>query len=139
MAEQNGHGKSADGNGLLHQSQEQGKRGNGRGERTPEGTAGSDYRFPASAKVYVQGSLYPDVRVPMREITLTPTRGINEGPVEENPPLRVYDTSGSYTDPNISIDVREGLPCLREPWIRNRKGVSYTETEPTYRPVAGHS
>ena len=113
--------------------------GNGRAERIPGSALESDYRFPASKKVYVPGTLFPDVRVPMREIALTPTRGIGGGPAEENPPLRVYDTSGPYTDPTVAIDIRQGLPRLREPWIRSRPGATYEEVEPSYRPVAGHS
>ena len=50
----------------------------------------------------------------MREIRLSPTRGHNGAPAEENPPLRVYDTSGPYTDPQVTTDVRQGLPRLRE-------------------------
>lgn len=73
--------------------------------------------FPRSRKVYIEGSR-PDIRVPMREITLddTPTA---QGP-EKNPPLYVYDTSGPYTDPEAQIDVRKGLPALRESWIEER-------------------
>ena len=73
--------------------------------------------FPQSRKVYIEGSR-PDIRVPMREITLadTPTAA---GP-EKNPPLYVYDTSGLYTDPEASIDVRKGLPPLRDAWIEER-------------------
>ena len=73
--------------------------------------------FPHSKKIYVQGSR-PDIRVPMREITLddTPT----EFGGEQNPPVRVYDTSGPYTDPAIKIDVRLGLPDIRTPWILER-------------------
>ncbi|MCD8513157.1 MAG: phosphomethylpyrimidine synthase ThiC [Nitrincola sp.] len=73
--------------------------------------------FPRSRKVYIEGSR-PDIRVPMREITLddTPTA---QGP-EKNPPLYVYDTSGPYTDPEAQIDVRKGLPALREGWIEER-------------------
>ncbi len=73
--------------------------------------------FPSSRKVYIEGSR-PDIRVPMREITLddTPTA---QGP-EKNPPLYVYDTSGPYTDPEAQIDVRKGLPALREGWIEER-------------------
>jgi phosphomethylpyrimidine synthase len=117
---------------------------NRRGERVPETataavTPGSEYRFPASRKVYVQGSRYADVRVPMREISLHPTRGINGGASEANPPLRVYDTSGVYTDPAVTVDIRQGLPRLREHWIENRVGVSYTVAAPRYQPVAGHS
>jgi phosphomethylpyrimidine synthase len=76
--------------------------------------------FPASRKVYLQGSR-PDIRVPQREIQLTPSTGPN-GP-EPNPPLRVYDTSGPYTDPAVPIDVRRGLPPLRRAWILERGDV----------------
>ena len=64
--------------------------------------------FPNSQKVYVEGS-QPGVRVGMREITLSDTfiGGTDENPVyESNEPLRVYDTSGPYTDPNFELDVR---------------------------------
>ncbi len=78
--------------------------------------------FPASRKVYAEGSR-PDIRVPMREISLTPTplQGRDGQPrLEPNPPLRVYDTSGPYTDPAVAIDIRQGLPLVREAWIRER-------------------
>jgi phosphomethylpyrimidine synthase len=73
--------------------------------------------FPSSRKVYVAGSR-PDIRVPMREITLsdTPARPGSEG----NPPVTVYDTSGPYTDPGATIDLRRGLPELRARWIDER-------------------
>lgn len=73
--------------------------------------------FAASEKVYIQGSR-PDIRVPMRKVSQsdTPTaRGL-----EKNPPVYVYDTSGPYTDPAISVDLRLGLPALRERWIEQR-------------------
>ncbi len=73
--------------------------------------------LPNSQKVYVQGSR-PDLCVPMREITQadTPT---TQG-VEKNPPIYVYDTSGPYTDPKATIDIRSGLPPMREKWIEER-------------------
>lgn len=74
--------------------------------------------FPGSRKVYVSGSR-PDIRVPMREISLSPSEGIN-GPVP-NPPLRVYDTSGDYTADDYIADIRKGLPPLRQNWIAERK------------------
>ncbi|GAA0530288.1 phosphomethylpyrimidine synthase ThiC [Chitinophaga japonensis] len=79
--------------------------------------------FPASGKVYVQGKLH-DIRVAMRRITLTPTRlhGKN-GDTVDNAPVVVYDTSGPYTDPSVPIDVRQGLPRLRQSWILDRKDV----------------
>ncbi len=73
--------------------------------------------LPNSTKVYVEGSR-PDIRVPMREITQSDTPA-SFGP-EKNPPIYVYDTSGPYTDPSVKIDVRCGLPPLRDRWIIER-------------------
>jgi phosphomethylpyrimidine synthase len=76
--------------------------------------------FAASRKVYVEGSL-PGVRVPMREISLTATHSVNGHDGTPNPPVTVYDTSGPYTDPQVTIDVRAGLPPLRRAWIDSRQ------------------
>ncbi|WP_100331108.1 phosphomethylpyrimidine synthase ThiC [Bacillus xiapuensis] len=73
--------------------------------------------FPASKKVYVQGERF-DIRVPFREISLSPT--VTARGEEENPPVRVYDTSGPYTDPQANINIKAGLPPLRKQWIMNR-------------------
>ena len=73
--------------------------------------------LPASNKVYIEGSR-PDIRVPFREISLTDTPTGLGG--EHNLPLRVYDTSGVYTDPNVSIDLNKGLPWVRQTWIEER-------------------
>lgn len=73
--------------------------------------------FPRSQKIYVQGSR-PDIRVPMREISLDVTPTDFGG--EINAPVTVYDTSGPYTDPNVSIDVRNGLADVRSAWIEDR-------------------
>ncbi len=78
--------------------------------------------FPASTKVYVEGSR-PDIQVAMREIALSDTRIHNSDRTEPNAPVTVYDTSGPYTDPNIEIDVRKGLPQLRKNWIMERGDV----------------
>ncbi|WP_159739801.1 phosphomethylpyrimidine synthase ThiC [Vibrio atypicus] len=78
--------------------------------------------YPNSHKVYVEGSR-SDIRVPMREITLADSLigGTKDEPIfEPNEPIRVYDTSGVYTDPNYSIDLYKGLPKLRESWIEER-------------------
>ena len=104
-------------------------------ERTPTNQTQFQFQFPASRKVYVPGTLHPDVRVGMREIELSPTRlGAH---IETNPPFRVYDTSGPYSDPDASIDIEAGLPRLRESWIRSR--AELVEVAPSYTPVAGHS
>lgn len=73
--------------------------------------------FPNSKKIYVQGSR-EDIQVPMREIKLSDTPTVLGG--EKNHPITVYDTSGPYTDPNCSIDIRQGLPPLRAGWIEGR-------------------
>ncbi|SFT97768.1 hydroxymethylpyrimidine synthase [Pseudoalteromonas sp. DSM 26666] len=86
--------------------------------------------FPSSHKVYVEGSLQ-GVRVGMREITLSDTfiGGTDENPVyESNEPLRVYDTSGPYTDPNFELDVRKGLDKYREQWIESRGDTEVLES-----------
>ena len=84
---------------------------------TLEGTA-----FPNSKRIYITGT-HPGVRVPMREIQLSPTLigGSKEQPqYEENEAIPVYDTSGPYGDPQIAINVQQGLAKLRQPWIDAR-------------------
>ncbi|MDH5191178.1 MAG: phosphomethylpyrimidine synthase ThiC [Gammaproteobacteria bacterium] len=73
--------------------------------------------FPNSKKIYVTGSR-PDIKVPMREITLSDTH--TSTGVEKNAPLTVYDTSGPYTEPDIEIDIRKGLADIRSAWIEER-------------------
>ncbi len=79
----------------------------------------SSDQLPASKRVYVEGVLHADVRVPMREIELSPTKAFN-GRVEQNDPVRVYDCSGPWGDPEYAGTVEEGLPRLREKWIAAR-------------------
>ncbi len=76
--------------------------------------------LPGSRKVYVQGQLHEGVRVPLREISQTPTRHHGASDGTPNPPVYVYDASGPYTDPDARIELREGLPPLREPWVLSR-------------------
>lgn len=86
-----------------------------------------DQYFPSSRKVYIQGSR-PDIRVPMREILLTPTTGrFGSRP---NEPVRVYDTSGPYTDPSFVWDPQKGIPPLRRAWIFERGDVEEYEGRP---------
>jgi phosphomethylpyrimidine synthase len=73
--------------------------------------------LPNSRKIHIAGSR-PDLRVPMREISQSDTPA-NMG-AESNPPIFVYDTSGPYTDPSVSIDIRNGLAPLRAVWIEER-------------------
>jgi len=73
--------------------------------------------FPNSRKIYIEGSR-SDIRVPMREIALSPTQAsVGE---EENAPVLVYDTSGPYSDPDVGIDLRKGLPLVRGAWVEER-------------------
>jgi phosphomethylpyrimidine synthase len=75
--------------------------------------------LPASSKVHKPGVLYPDIRVPMREISLHPTA--------KEPPVTVYDCSGPYSDPAVQTDISAGLPRLRESWITARGDVEQYE------------
>ena len=84
---------------------------------TLEGTA-----FPNSKRIYITGS-QADIRIPMREIQLSPTLigGTKDNPqFEENEAVPVYDTSGPYGDPDVAINVQQGLAKLRQPWIAAR-------------------
>jgi phosphomethylpyrimidine synthase len=87
--------------------------------------SGSNFQFPNSQRIYVQGSK-PDLRVPMREIRLNITRGVN-GAVEENSPLRVYDASGPWGDPATECSVHDGVPALRREWVTERGDVEEYE------------
>lgn len=80
--------------------------------------------FPNSRKVYVQGT-HPEVKVPFREIELSPT-DVN-GIKQTNEPFQVYDTSGPYTDSNYTANVYKGLPQLRRNWIVERGDVEEYE------------
>lgn len=75
----------------------------------------TDGSLPASRKIYVDGKLHADVRVPMREISVHPTAG--------EPPLPVYDSSGPYTDPEVITDIKQGLAPLRRSWVEARGDV----------------
>lgn len=90
--------------------------------------------YPDSEKVYLRGEIHPDVRVGMRRVSLTPTVSIEEGRrvTRQNPPVYVYDTSGPYSDPAVSIDLRKGLPRLREQWIRSREVEQLKEISSEY-------
>ncbi|MBN1961745.1 MAG: phosphomethylpyrimidine synthase ThiC [Deltaproteobacteria bacterium] len=81
--------------------------------------------LPASRKIYVNGKLHPQIKVPFREISQTPTRSCRHGKTAEisNPPLYVYDTSGPYSDPEQTINVHRGLAPLRRAWILARADV----------------
>ncbi|MEK6321235.1 MAG: phosphomethylpyrimidine synthase ThiC [Acidobacteriota bacterium] len=85
----------------------------------------SNFQFPSSARIYVEGSS-SDIRVPMREVHLNVTRGVN-GSVEENPPVRVYDPSGPWGDPSVTCSVHDGLPALRREWIIARADIEEYE------------
>lgn len=83
-------------------------------------------KYPSSEKVYMEGTLFPEIRVAMRKVNLTPTvtKDKNgEKHFSENAPVYVYDTSGAYGDPKVEINLKRGLPRLREPWILKRGGV----------------
>ena len=78
--------------------------------------------YPSSEKVYIPVNIHKDIKVAMRRVKLTPTVSIVNGEkkIKENSPVYVYDTSGPFSDPNAEIDLKKGLPRLREEWISRR-------------------
>ena len=89
--------------------------------------------YPSSEKVYLAGTLFPDLKVAMRRVNQKPTvTKDKEGNkhFKENAPVYIYDTSGPYSDPKADIDLKRGLPALRTPWILERGGVELL-SEPT--------
>jgi phosphomethylpyrimidine synthase len=86
----------------------------------------SSDRLPKSKKVYVTGKIHPEVRVPFREIELNPTKDFN-GRIAANDPVRVYDCSGPWGDPDFNGNSDEGLPALRAKWIAARGDVEAYE------------
>ncbi|HEX8116110.1 MAG TPA: phosphomethylpyrimidine synthase ThiC, partial [Pyrinomonadaceae bacterium] len=103
MSKGNGNGSGQNGGGV--------RESDAKGERRS-----ADVRLPNSRRVYVESE---GVRVPFREVSLQPTR-LPDGRVEENEPVRVYDTSGPWGDPEQGCDVSAGLPPLRRDWILAR-------------------
>lgn len=89
-------------------------------DKTPTSTSITRATFPASKKIYVPGKIH-EIQVAMREISLNKSRNSFNGQIEENAPLTVYDTSGPYTDQDSVIDVKKGLPKIREQWILDRQ------------------
>jgi phosphomethylpyrimidine synthase len=81
---------------------------------------------PGSRKVYQPGVLWPDIRVPFREVAVHPSA--NE------PPLTLYDPSGPYTDPAVKTDIDKGLPRTREPWVVSRGDVDLVENPREVKP-----
>ena len=88
--------------------------------------ASANESFSNSRRVYVGGSLFPDIQVPMREILLAETK-LPDGTIEKNAPVRVYDTSGPWGDEDFNGSVESGLPALRAAWVRARGDVSEYE------------
>ncbi|MBX3101332.1 MAG: phosphomethylpyrimidine synthase ThiC [Bacteroidetes bacterium] len=91
----------------------------------PENEIISRAPFPNSEKIYVQGQIH-DLKVAMRQVKLGAVAG------DHNPPVAIYDTSGPYTDPQAVIDISQGLPRLREAWIRSRGDVEEVNIHSAY-------
>src|SRR6266404_7375152 len=96
------------------------------GESSAENNGSAPRTLPNSKKVFVSGKLHPNIRVPFREISLAPTKTMNSE-IEVNEPVRVYDTSGPWGDPEFHGDVTHGLPPVRAEWIRDRGDVEEIE------------
>mgnify|MGYP001613123145 FL=1 len=79
--------------------------------------------LPGSHKIYRSGKLFPDLKIPFREVHQSESVGANNVKIK-NQPQCLYDTSGPYSDPQVSTDIQHGLPELRKKWIQNRNDVT---------------
>jgi phosphomethylpyrimidine synthase len=114
---------------MQRPAREQGR--NGQPAVTNELTS-EEVKLPASQKIYVESKIDHNLRVPFREISLAPSKAM-DGSLEENPPVRVYDTSGPWTDPKQKHNVRDGLPALRREWIIARGDVEKVSLQTAMR------
>ena len=82
-------------------------------------------KYPRSEKIYMKGEMFPFIRVGMRQVEQVPSTNFIDGEkvITENPKVVIYDTSGPFSDPNIEIDLKKGLPRMREEWITSRGDV----------------
>ena len=118
-------------NGGMSSGSAQTEKGPGRDELVSSGSSvdpvhSVEKPLPNSKKIYLNGELHPDIRVPFREIRLAPTKSLN-GNLEPNEPVRVYDTSGPWGDRSLTVDPIQGLPPLRREWIIARGDVDEIE------------
>lgn len=92
------------------------------------------HAYAQREKVYLQGNIYPDLRVGMQCVHLTPTVTIknDERIVTENEPVYIYDTGGPFTDPSMSVDYTKGITKIREPWIKRRAEQGVEKTQLAY-------
>ena len=95
-------------------------------EPAPKGQTVPTGERPGSKKVYQPGVLWPDIRVPFREVAVHPSAG--------EPALTLYDPSGPYTDPTVAIDIDKGLPKTREPWVVSRGDIEIIENPREVKP-----
>lgn len=88
-------------------------------------TSDKKHLYARREKAYMRGTLYPDIRVGMQRVNLTPSVTTVDGKRTETPniPIYIYDTSGPFSDPTVAVDLKKGLPRLREEWIRGRGDV----------------
>ena len=92
------------------------------GKSSVDAVHSAEKSLPHSRRIYVGGEIHPQIGVPFREITLAPTKSMS-GEMEINEPVRVYDTSGPWGDPDFHGDATAGLPPLRAKWIGDRGDV----------------
>ena len=90
--------------------------------------------YAHAEKAYMQGTLFPYIKVGMQKVNLTPTVNIVNGEKMTTPnnPVYIYDTSGPFSDPDIEIDLKKGLPRMRESWITGRGSVHLIGTRDPY-------
>lgn len=96
-------------------------------DTAPKENGVTRHPFPNSKKIYVQGKLYPQIKVAMREIELSDTVDSMTKRKISNEPVTIYDTSGPYTDPSQDINIHNGIARIREQWILDRDDVEELE------------
>ena len=81
-------------------------------------------KYAQREKFYMAGKIYPDLRVGMIKVNLTPTVTVDvdgKRHIEPNAPVYIYDTSGPFSDPDVKTDLRKGIERIRQPWIDSRR------------------
>lgn len=89
-------------------------------------------KYAQREKFYMAGKIYPDLRVGMIKVNLTPTVTVDadgKRHIEPNAPVYIYDTSGPFSDPDVKTDLRKGIERIRQPWIDSRRTSGHGTTQ----------
>ncbi len=117
----NGSNGSSNGNGIITNGSN--------GTKHEAEMSSQDYKLPNSKRIYVNGKMFEDIRVPFRQISTAPTR-LHDGSLEDNGTINVYDTSGEWGNDDSKTDATKGLPAIRLKWIKERNDCEEYEGRP---------